>query len=313
MVMKLAFLFPGQGAQFVGMGVDFAEKFKEAAAVFEKASDKLNIDILDICKVGPEEVLKDTRNTQPCIVTVSIAILEVFKKQFNLQPTYIAGHSVGEYSAISAGEILSFEDSVYLVTQRAKFMQDAADEFGKGSMAAVIGLDDDKVREICDEFGRDNIQPANFNSPGQVVVSGEKEKIEELMPKFKEAGAKLVKELSVSGPWHSRFMEPAIEKLKVVFSNFEFKDPNCFYIPNITAKPTKSGLEIKDLLIKQLNNPVLWTDSIKKIKDMEVDLCIEMGPGQVLTKLMKRIDREIQAVNISKLEDIEKVHALLDA
>ena len=151
--MRIAFLFPGQGAQKVGMGIDFADNFPAAKNIFKKASSRLDKDIYRICKEGPEEVLKDTRNTQPCIVTVSCAILEVFKEQFKLTPEYVAGHSVGEYSALVAGEVLSFEDSVFLVNKRAEFMQEAADSYGQGSMAAVIGLEDDLVKEICFEKG----------------------------------------------------------------------------------------------------------------------------------------------------------------
>lgn len=312
MTEKTAFLFPGQGSQKVGMGIDFYENYQEAKDVFELASDTLKIDVPKLCAEGPEQALKQTRNTQPLIVTVSCAILEVVFKQFKLEPYAVAGHSVGEYSAIVAGNVVDFRDSVYLVSRRADLMQTAADQYGKGSMAAVIGLSDESVIEICEKFGEDKVQAANFNSHGQVVISGDRDLVLSMIPRFKEAGARLVKELAVSGPWHSRFMEPARLELKKEFDKKDFRNPEPLYFANVSGAAADTGKQIKDLLISQLTNPVYWTKTITEMKNAGISRFIEIGPGNVLTGLMKRIDRELETFNISCVEHLDKLEDFCD-
>ncbi len=308
---KIIFIFPGQGSQKVGMGIDFIETFPAAKMIFDQASDRLDKDIFELCRTGPEEVLKDTRNTQPSIVTVSSAIFEVVKKEFKVEPLAVAGHSVGEYSALFAGNILPFKDSVFLVSQRAGFMQDAADSFGEGGMAAVIGMEDKKIIEICQKFGEDKVQAANFNSPGQVVISGDKNIISKIIPVFKENGARMVKELAVSGPWHSKFMEPAREKIKSIIHEFKFQNPLCDYFPNVTGQSEYAGINIRELLIDQLIQPVLWTDTMKNAGDLNPDIFVEVGPGKVLTGLLKRINPDLTSMNIETVQDLELFSKLL--
>ncbi|HDS09281.1 MAG TPA: [acyl-carrier-protein] S-malonyltransferase [Firmicutes bacterium] len=308
---KIIFLFPGQGSQKVGMGIDFVENFPAAKIIFEKSSYRLKKDILELCATGPEEALKDTRNTQPSIVTVSSAIFEVVRNEFNIIPDGVAGHSVGEYSALYAAGVLAFEDTVFLVNKRAEFMQDSADAFGEGGMAAVIGMDDEKVIEICEKFGDKKVQAANFNSPGQVVISGEKNAITKIIPVLKENGARMVKELAVSGPWHSKYMEQAKTNLAGVVDEFKFNNPVCDYFPNVTANRERVGDEIKRLLIEQLTMPVLWTESMTNAAKLGYDLFVELGPGKVLTGLLKRINPEIQSFNIETIQDLEQFKGLL--
>lgn len=279
--MKTAFVFPGQGSQFVGMGKGFAEKF------LDEANQMLGFDLLKLCFEGPEEELKKTEITQPAILTVSVAAYELLK----LKPDVMAGHSLGEYSALVAARSISFHDAVKIVHLRGKFMQEAV-PLGRGAMAAVIGATRDKIVEICAQVG--GVQPANMNSPNQVVISGKKESVEEAGKRLKEAGAKKVIQLPVSAPFHSQLMEPAARSLAVELSKIKINDAQIPVMANVTADYVKDGKQIADLLIKQVTGSVLWEDSVLKMIKDGVSSFVEVGPGKVLSGLIKKIDPSVE-------------------
>ncbi len=281
--MKTAFVFPGQGAQSVGMGKDLAEKY------LDRANQILGFDLKKICFEGPEEELKKTQITQPAILTVSIAALEKLQTS-NFKPVSVAGHSLGEYSALVAAGAIKFEDAVKIVHLRGKFMQEAV-PLGEGAMAAIIGVDNNKIKEICEQTT--NVWPANFNSPGQVVISGKKESVAAAGEKLKQAGAKRVIPLAVSAPFHCPLMQPAADKLKIELDKIGVKDAQIPVVANVTANYVTSASEIRDLLIKQVTSPVLWEDSVKRMIGDGISNFVEVGPGKVLSGLIKKIDRNI--------------------
>lgn len=282
--MTTAFVFPGQGSQFVGMGQGFAEE------LLEKATSILGFDLKKIVLEGPEEELKRTEITQPAIFTVSVAAFRQITKD-KLQITSFAGHSLGEYSALCSAGAISFEDGVKIVNMRGKFMQEAV-PVGEGAMAALLGGDRSKIAEICAEVG--NVWPANFNSPGQVVISGKKAAVASAGEKLKAAGVKKVIPLQVSAPFHCPLMQPAADKLSAELDKIEIKDAKIPVIANATAQPVIKAAEIKDLLIKQVTRPVLWEDSVKKIVADGVSQFVEVGPGKVLCGLIKKIAPEVE-------------------
>ena len=277
--MNTAFVFPGQGSQAVGMGKELAEKY------LDQAGEILGFDLKKICFDGPEEELKRTEIQQPAIFTVSVA---AFNKISSLvpRPSFVAGHSLGEYSALHAAGVLSFEDGVRLVHLRGKFMQEAVPQ-GQGAMAAVLGADNKVVKEVCAAVG--NVWPANFNSPGQVVISGTKEGIAAAGEKLKAAGAKKIIPLAVSAPFHCPLMRPAADKLKKELEKIDLHDAQVPVIANVTAQPVTSACEIRELLYKQVTGSVLWEDSVKRMVADGVTQFIEVGPGKVLTGLIKKI------------------------
>ncbi|MFH1683996.1 MAG: ACP S-malonyltransferase [Candidatus Margulisiibacteriota bacterium] len=285
--MKTAFVFPGQGSQAVGMGLNLAEKY------LDQANEILGFDLKKLCLEGPEEELKKTEITQPAILTVSIAAFEMIKSKGAPMPTAVAGHSLGEYSALVAASALSFQDAVKIVHLRGKFMQEAV-PLGEGAMSAIIGLDNSKIKEICEQTG--NVWPANFNSPGQVVISGKKESVETAGVKLKEAGAKRVIPLAVSAPFHCPLMQPAADKLKIELDKIEIKDAAIPVCANVTANYVTNAAEIRDLLVKQVTNPVLWEDSVKKMLADGINSFVEVGPGKVLSGLIKKIDRTVEVI-----------------
>lgn len=279
--MKTAFVFPGQGSQFVGMGKDLAEKF------LDQANAILGFDLKKIVLEGPEEELKKTEIQQPAIFTVSAA---AFAK-LGTKPDAVAGHSLGEYSALYAAGVLSFEDGVKTVHRRGKFMQEAVPP-GAGAMAAVLGGERKVIADICQEVG--NVWPANFNSPGQVVISGTKEAVDKASEKLKAAGIKKIIALAVSAPFHCPLMRPAAEKLAVELNKIAFKDARIPVVANITADYVTKGDEIKKLLIKQVVAPVLWEDSVRKMIADGVTSFVEVGPGKVLSGLIKKINPNVE-------------------
>jgi [acyl-carrier-protein] S-malonyltransferase len=284
--MKTAFVFPGQGSQYVGMGKDIYEHYPVAKDVFQQASDALGYDVADLCFNGPVEELNRTFRTQPCILTVSSALNSVLKEK-GIQPSIVAGHSLGEYSALVAAEVISLKDTAILTEKRGRFMQEAVPE-GKGLMAAILGVERKKVDEICNSLISGYAAAANYNCPGQIVIAGEKTAVEEAIELCKSAGAKRAIALAVSVPSHCKLMNGASERLGELLRHMELKDPLIPLVNNADAKFLETAEEIKPSLIRQLNSPLLWEDSIKAIYASGIDTFVEVGPGKVLSGLIKR-------------------------
>lgn len=283
-----SYIFPGQGAQFVGMGLDLYEKSAEAKALFEAANGILGFSITDIMFSGTDEDLKQTKVTQPAIFLHSVILSKVLGKNF--VPQMVAGHSLGEFSALVANEALSFEDGLQLVAKRAAAMQKAC-ELQPGTMAAVLGLEDAKVEELCATIDG-IVTPANYNCPGQLVISGELKAVEAACEKMKEAGAKKALILSVSGAFHSVLMKPAEEELAAAIEQTAFHKPLCPVYQNVTTTAVSDENAIKTNLIKQLTAPVKWTQSVQQMIADGATEFIEVGPGKVLQGLVKKINKE---------------------
>ena len=283
-----AYIFPGQGAQFVGMGFDLYEKSAEAKALFEVANGILGFSITDIMFSGTDEDLKQTKVTQPAIFLHSVILSKVLGKNF--APQMVAGHSLGEFSALVANEVLSFEDGLQLVAKRATAMQKAC-ELQPGTMAAVLGLEDAKVEELCATIDG-IVTPANYNCPGQLVISGELKAVEAACEKMKEAGAKRALVLPVGGAFHSVLMKPAEEELAAAIEQTTFHKPLCPVYQNVTTTAVSNEANIKKNLIKQLTAPVKWTQSVQQMIADGATEFIEVGPGKVLQGLVKKINKE---------------------
>ncbi len=300
---KKAFLFPGQGSQYVGMAKDLFENSVEAKEMIKTADEALGINLSYILFNGPEDQLKQTEFTQPGIFLHSVVLASIIR---TLQPDVAAGHSLGEYSALVAAGSIQFYNAVKLVRARGKAMQQAGID-NPGTMAAIVGLDPDKVEESCKEASSSGIvQCANFNSPGQIVISGSVTGVKKAMEICKAKGAKLVKELIVSGAFHSPLMNSAKEELFEELNNTEIYDARFPVYANVTAEPVKSKNEIKKLLYEQVTSPVKWEQTIKKMADDGVTEFYEIGPGKVLQGLAKRIAPEIKCINIDKYNEVEK-------
>ncbi len=300
---KIAFIFPGQGSQYPGMGKEFFDNYTEAKDIFDEADNALGFPISQLCFNGPMEALSLTENTQPAILTVSIAAFEVIKKN-GITPFVVAGHSLGEYSAVVAGGGMSFSDAVALVKKRGQFMQEAYPE-GKGMMAAIIGLDKEALNGVCKEASNEGVvSPANMNSPVQVVIAGEKNAVQKAMELAKGQGARVVP-LPVSVPSHCRLMEPVGKRLETELNRIKIKDLSIPLINNADAKTITDSAVIKDSLVRQLSYPLLWVDSILRITKMGVDTFIEAGPGSVLSGLVKRIDKGVKIFNVENKKSLE--------
>lgn len=298
----IAFVFPGQGSQYVGMGKSVYERQRE---LFEEASDTLGFDIAKLCFEGPEAELNRTENTQPALLTVSYALLkEVIALE--IKPKYVAGHSLGEYTACLAAEVFSFSDAVRIVRKRGELMQRAQPE-GKGAMAAVLGLNEDTLREICDSISHFYVDLANLNCPGQIVISGEAEAVAQAMEIAKERGAKKVVPLQVSIPSHCKLMREAAEKFREFLKDFKLNAPKIPVVTNVDGEEKTEASLIFDALVKQLYSPVRWQDCIKYMVSKGVDTFIEIGPGKVLSGLIKRINGNVRMFNVDSLKDIEKL------
>ncbi|MBP1156049.1 MULTISPECIES: ACP S-malonyltransferase [unclassified Paenibacillus] len=304
---KIAFVFPGQGAQAVGMGKDIYEAEAASRSIFEAADKALGLRLTNIIFEGPENELKLTYNTQPALLATSIAYLELFRSRHGLQPDYAAGHSLGEYSALVAAGVLHFEDAVRTVRSRGEFM-DAAVPAGQGAMAAVLGAEREALQALCAEVSRGGAvaELANLNCPGQIVVSGSKEGVQAIVERGKEAGAKRVIPLEVSGPFHSSLMKPASERLSSVLTGVEMNRASIPVVANVTAKPVQEPGEIRQLLVDQVHSSVLWEDSVTWLIEQGVDTFVEIGSGTVLAGLIKKIDRNVKVYSVNSLESIEK-------
>ncbi|OQD43777.1 [acyl-carrier-protein] S-malonyltransferase [Croceivirga radicis] len=292
-----AYIFPGQGAQFVGMGLDLYEKYPLAQELFEKANDILGFSITDIMFQGTPDELKQTKVTQPAIYLHSVILSKVMGDSF--KPDMVAGHSLGEFSALVANGALNFEDGLKLVSQRAQAMQKAC-ELQPSTMAAVLGLEDALVEKLCEET-EGIVVPANYNCPGQLVISGEVAAIQAACEKMKEAGARRALVLPVGGAFHSPLMEPAREELAAAIAATQFKEPSCPVYQNVTTTAVTGSKEIQENLIAQLTAPVKWTQSVQQMLADGAKTFTEIGPGKVLQGLVKKIDRsaETQGVELT--------------
>ncbi len=299
--MNVAFVFPGQGSQYVGMAKDLAGQSAEANEYFAQADRILGFPLSRICFEGPEDELRQTKNTQPAIFLHSYVLSRLFK---GLTASMAAGHSLGEYTALVHAGALEFEDALRLVRLRGELMQQAGME-QRGTMAAVVGLDASTVERICVEAAEAGIvQPANFNSPGQIVISGSVEGVQKAMELAKAAKAKLVKELSVSGAFHSPLMASARDGLKKALDQTEIRDAKIPVYANVTARAALKSGEIRELLVRQLTMPVRWEEStVNMVKD-GASTFVELGPGKVLQGLIKRIDQNVQTRGIDKFADL---------
>jgi len=290
---KVAYIFPGQGSQWVGMAKDLYYSSSQVKAIFDEADSVLGIPLSQLCFEGPEEVLRHTVNAQPAILTVSIAYLR-YNPQLQERPAFVAGHSLGEYTALVASQVLDFATAVYLARERGRLMQEAG-EREHGGMAAIIGLDEALIREICHLT---EAQIANINSPGQIVISGSSEVLAKAVKLAEEKGARRIVPLQVSGAFHSPMMQPASEGLSKVIQEIDFHEPIIPIIGNTTANPITTADEVKTELLEQLCHCVKWQRSVEYMIDKGVSTFIEIGPGQVLTGLVKRINKGVQTVNI---------------
>lgn len=308
---KIAFIFPGQGSQSVGMGQQLIESNEESKKYYDQADEVLGFSLSNIMLEGPAEELTKTYNAQPALLTTSTMVAKQLLAA-GITPDYTAGHSLGEYSALVASGVLSFEDAVLLVHKRGLFMNEAVPA-GEGAMAAILGLDKDSLIEVTKEVSAngETVQVANLNCPGQIVISGTAAGVEEASVKAKEAGAKRAIPLVVSGPFHSELMRPAAQELDAAISSIDLKEADLPVISNVTALPVTESATIKNLLVEQLYSPVRWEESVQKMIELGVTTFIECGPGKVLSGLVKKIDRSVTTYCVHDEESLQQVMDLL--
>ena len=300
-MVKYAFLFPGQGSQYVGMGKDLKDNFKVAADVFEVADDALSEKLSKLCFEGPEDDLKLTMNTQPAILAVSIAALRVLQQESGIVPALVGGHSLGEFSALVTSGVLKFADAVRILRKRGTFMQEAI-----GGMAAILGMDTEAVEKICEESAQGQVvAPANYNCQGQVVISGHMEAVKRAAEKAVTEGAKKVMILPVSAPSHSALMEKAAKRLEAALDTIELGDMNIPVVSNVTADFYPSKNDVKSLLTKQMIHPVRWHEEMDRILQSGVESILELGPGKVLRGIMRRICRSVPMKHIENAETLK--------
>jgi len=306
----IAFIFPGQGSQYAGMGKDLAEKFPAARQVFEEADAALGFALSEICFNGPAAQLQLTENTQPAILVTSVAALRAMESAGVAAPDFVAGHSLGEYSALVAAGSLSLPDAVRTVRGRGRYMQEAV-PVGTGAMAAILGADINVVVTACEEASQGQVcSAANFNSPGQVVIAGDSDAIDRAIVLVKERGAKRAVKLKVSAPFHCALMEPAQERLGADLQKISFQDLQAPLVTNVDASVVRSGGEAREALIRQVTRPVRWLESVEFLTGHGVQSFVEIGPGKVLSGLVRQIDRNLSCVNI---EDEASLRATVEA
>lgn len=302
--MKTAFMFPGQGSQKVGMSDEFLAAYPVVKETYQEASDAIGVDLLALAESGPEERLNETEITQPIVMTASVAIWRVWNQLSDALPDVLCGHSLGEYTALVAAEAMAFSDAVRLVHKRGQLMQGAV-PLGEGAMAAILGLDDASIEAVCAAASGDEVvEPANYNSPGQVVISGSVVGLESVIPAAKDAGAKRAALLPVSVPCHCSLLKPAGEALAEEISNIQISEPNIPIIQNVTAAIPASLEDLKSHLLSHLYSPVKWSDSILALSEQGVERFVECGPGKVLSTLNRRIVKGVETHNVSLPEGL---------
>lgn len=306
----MAFIFPGQGSQHPGMGKDLAEKFPAARQVFEQADDALGFSLSELCFNGPAEQLQLTENTQPAILTVSIAALRAMQAEGFPGPEFVAGHSLGEYSALVAAGALQLTEAVRTVRARGRYMQEAV-PVGAGAMAAILGADLETINAGCEQASEGEVcSAANINSPGQVVIAGAASAIDRAIVILKERGARRAMKLNVSAPFHCAMMKPAQDRLATDLSTIQFSDSEMAVVTNVDASAVRSADQLRDSLVRQVSQPVRWLESVEFLISQGVKTFIEIGPGKVLSGLVRQIDRSVQCVNV---EDEASLRAAREA
>jgi [acyl-carrier-protein] S-malonyltransferase len=306
----IAFIFPGQGSQNPGMGKDLAENFPAAKEIFEAADDALSFALSDLCFKGPAEQLQLTENTQPAILTTSVAALQAMRAEDFPAPAFVAGHSLGEYSALTAANVFALGDAVKTVRARGRYMQEAV-PVGTGAMAAILGAELGVVKEACEQAAEGQVcSPANINSPGQVVIAGDTAAIDRAIPILKERGAKRAMKLNVSAPFHCALMKPAQDRLASDLEKIDFRDLTIPLVTNVDARPVKRGQDARESLVRQVSNPVRWLESVEFLITQGVQTFVEIGPGKVLSGLVRQINRDVRCVNV---EDAGSLRAAREA
>ena len=304
---SLAFVFPGQGAQYVGMGKDLYGQFSVAKQVFSEAEEALGFPLGQLCFSGPEADLKLTENTQPAILTVSIAALRVLESETDLKPAFVAGHSLGEYSALVCVGAIAFKDAVKVVRQRGRLMQEAVPA-DAGAMAVIMGLDREAVRAVCEDASEgDVVTPANYNGGGQVVIAGSRAAVSRAMALARARGAKRVLQLPVSAPFHCPLMRPAAEGLQRVLNDVPVQPFSIGVVTNVDAEVNLDTARVKSLLTEQAVRPVRWEESVRKLEELGVSRVLEVGPGKVLKGLVKRISPTLETDNLETPNDLARV------
>jgi [acyl-carrier-protein] S-malonyltransferase len=304
--MKTAFVFPGQGSQYSGMGREIAAAYRIARETFDEADRVLGFPLSRLCFEGPDEDLKLTENTQPAILTTSIALFRVLQEK-GLRPDFVAGHSLGEYSALVAAEALSLADAVSLVRRRGQYMQQAV-PVGVGAMAALLGLDGPAVLNVCEQAAQGQVvSPANFNSPGQIVIAGNREAVQRAVVLAREAGAKRAIMLQVSAPFHCALMKPAEDKLAFDLDRLTFNGLQFPVITNVDAATVQTGAEARDALKRQVSRPVRWQEGVERLMASGASRFVEVGPGKVLIGLIRSIDRSATMLNVEDEKSLVNV------
>jgi [acyl-carrier-protein] S-malonyltransferase len=307
----IAFIFPGQGAQHPGMGKDLAENFPAARQVFEEADGALGFALSDLCFNGPAEQLQLTENTQPAILAVSTAALRAMQAESFPAPDFVAGHSLGEYSALVAANALSLSEAVKTVRARGGYMQEAV-PVGTGAMAAILGADLQTVQDACHEAAQGEVcSPANINSPAQIVIAGNSAAIDRAIPILKERGAKRAIKLNVSAPFHCALMKPAQDRLAADLERMSFQDLSAPLVTNVDAKPVNRGDQARESLVRQVSQPVRWLESVEFLINQGVQTFVEIGPGKVLSGLVRQIDRQVRCVNVEDAASLDSAREAL--